>query len=79
MGVKMTERQKEVYDFIVSYIQENLFPPSHSEIGQALFMTRTAVCYHLKNLRKKNLIEIKNNAPRGIEVKGYKFVKKEEN
>lgn len=74
----MTERQQEVYDFIVSYIQENLFPPSHSEIGKALFLTRTAVYYHLKNLQKKGLIEIKNNAPRGIKVNGYEFVKEEE-
>lgn len=74
----MTERQKEIYDFIVAYIQENLYPPCHREIGAAVGWTSEPVVnYNLKQLQKKGYIEVKENTPRGIKVKGYKFVKED--
>lgn len=32
----MTSKQKEIYDFIVSYMKENLFSPTVREIGMGL-------------------------------------------
>lgn len=74
----MTEREKEIYDFIVLYIKEHLYPPSHREIGEAVgYTTEPLVNYHLKKLHKKGFIELKPNTPRAIKVLGYKFIKEE--
>ncbi|MBQ8803455.1 MAG: hypothetical protein IJZ53_07480 [Tyzzerella sp.] len=72
----MTERQQQIYDFIVAYIQENLYAPSVREIGDAVELYSTSSVYaHLKALEKKGYIEVKENSPRAIKVIGYKFVK----
>ena len=74
----MTDRQQQIYDFIVAYIEENLYPPSVREIGDGVGLYSTSSVYeHLKTLENKGYIEIKENSPRAIKVKGYKFVKEE--
>ena len=74
----MTQRQQQIYDFIVTYIEENLYPPSVREIGDGVELYSTSSVYeHLKTLEVKGYIEVKNNPPRAIKVKGYKFVKEE--
>lgn len=74
----MTQRQQQIYDFIVAYIEENLYPPSVREIGDGVGLYSTSSVYeHLKTLEVKGYIEVKNNSPRAIKVKGYKFVKEE--
>ncbi len=74
----MTHRQQQIYDFIVSYIKENLYPPSVREIGDGVGLYSTSSVYeHLKSLERKGYIEVKENSPRAIKVNGYKFVKEE--
>lgn len=72
----MTERQQQIYDLIVEYIQEHLYPPSVREIGDGVGLYSTSSVYaHLKALEAKGYIEVKENSPRAIKVKGYKFMK----
>lgn len=72
----MTDRQQQIYDFIVAYTQENLYPPSVREIADGVGLGSTSSVYnHLLAIQKQGYIEIKKDAPRAIKVKGYKFVK----
>lgn len=72
----MTERQQEIYNFIVAYIEEQLFPPTIREIGVAVGLaSASSVAEHLLKIQEYGFIEIKENSPRAIKVKGYKFIK----
>ena len=74
----MTPRQQQIYNYIISYTEEHLYPPSVREIGDGVGLYSTSSVYeHLKSLERKGYIEVKENSPRAIKVKGYKFVKEE--
>ena len=74
----MTQRQQQIYDFIVAYLEENLYPPTIQEIGDGVGLAyKSSVFSHLLAIQEKGYIEVKNNSPRAIKVKGYKFVKEE--
>ena len=75
----MTPRQQQIYNYIISYTEEHLYPPSVREIGDGVGLYSTSSVYeHLKTLERKGYIEVKENSPRAIKVKGYKFVKEDE-
>ena len=72
----MNNKQKEIYEFIVSYIEKNMYPPSIREIAAGVgFRSNASVWHHLLKIQEYGFIEIKMNSPRAIKVKGYKFVK----
>lgn len=72
----MTSKQKEIYDFIVSYMKENLFSPTVREIGMGVGLKSTSSVYtHLKNLQKHNLITMRESEPRTIRPVGYELVR----
>ena len=74
----MTERQQEIYNFIVAYIEEHLYPPTVREIGEGVGLySSSSVFSHLLKIQEYGFIEIKMNSPRAIKVKGYRFVKEE--
>lgn len=73
----MTERQKQVYDFIVGYIKENMYPPTVREIGNGVgFASTSSVFNHLKALETRGYIKM-GESPRAIKVIGYKFTQEE--
>lgn len=75
----MTKRQKEVYDFIVEYVTENLYAPTVREIGKAVGLKSTSSVYtHLKNLQKQGVISMKESEPRTIKLASYMLVKQPE-
>ena len=75
----MTKRQQQIYDFIITYIEENLYPPTIQEIGEGVGLaSKSSVFNHLLAIQNKGYIEVKNNSPRAIKVNGYKFVKEDE-
>jgi len=65
----LTRRQKEVLDFLETYIRANGFAPSFEEIRQHFaFRSLATVHEHLTNLERKGYIARAHNESRGIEI-----------
>ena len=70
---KLTERQAEVLAFIKSFIIDNGWPPTRTEIGANFGMYPSGADCHLMALEKKGAIEMKKATQRGIRVvKGFR-------
>lgn len=68
--------EKKVYQYIVAYIDDNLYPPTLEEICKATGLTsKSTVSYILKSLKDKGYIIIKSNSPRAIGLVGYKLIR----
>lgn len=67
MKNKLTDRQKEILDFIQKFINENGFPPTLREIASNFGMASTfGVKRHLDALKKKGYLKIESFASRAI-------------
>ncbi|MGJ7457367.1 transcriptional repressor LexA [Halomonas sp. MA07-2] len=65
----LTQRQQNVYDFIVKTIQELGYPPTRAEIARALgFRSPNAAEEHLRALEKKGAIRMIAGTSRGIRL-----------
>lgn len=65
----LTKRQKYIYDFIVSFIEDNGYAPSIAEIGEHFGLSSPATVHkHLTNLEAKGLIKRLRNMSRAIEL-----------
>lgn len=70
---KLTERQQQVYDSILSEIHRKGYPPSVREIGQAVGLSSSStVQSHLAALERKGYIRRDPTKPRALEVFGYR-------
>ena len=71
----MSERQYEIYSFIVKYIKENLYPPTFAEICQGTSIkSKSTVSDHLLGLENLGYVEVKLGTPRAIKLIGYAIV-----
>src|SRR3984885_4386880 len=67
--MSLTKRQKEVLNFLVSFLNKNGYAPSFEEIAHALKLTSLATVHkHLSTLEKKGFIRRGYNQSRSIEV-----------
>lgn len=65
----LTRRQKQILDFVESYIAENGYAPSFDEIGQAFGLASVATVHeHVSNLERKGYIRKAYNESRSIEL-----------
>ncbi len=65
----LTKRQREILDYVTSYIEENQYAPSFEEIAQHFsFNSLATVHEHLTNLEQKGFIHRSHNESRAIEV-----------
>ena len=65
----ITKRQRQVYDFISSFVQTNGYSPSFEEIGDGLGLSSLATVHkHISNLEKKGLLKRDYNRSRSIDV-----------
>src|SRR5579862_397999 len=65
----ITKRQRQVYDFISSFVQNNGYSPSFEEIGDGLGLSSLATVHkHISNLEKKGLLKRHYNRSRSIDV-----------
>ena len=65
----LTKKQKEVLDFVTSYIKENDIAPSNSEIAQMLGVSSPATVYqHVSALTDKGYLERGFNKHRSIRL-----------
>lgn len=73
--MKMTERETQIYQYIVEYMQEHMYAPTIREIGKAVGLSSTSsVAFHMERLAVKGLIEIGPESPRKIRLIGYSIV-----
>lgn len=62
----MTEKQQEIFDFIVRYIRENLYPPTVREIGDGVGLKSTSSVFaHLRTMAKKGTLRCRREAAHG--------------
>src|SRR5437016_1412069 len=65
----ITKRQRQVYDFIADFVQQNNFTPSFQEIGDGLGLSSLATVHkHITNLEKKGLLNRDYNRSRSIDL-----------
>lgn len=72
----LTEKEYELYKFLIDYIKENGYSPSYKEIAEGIgIKSRSTVMEKLQRLQKKGKIQMKASSPRAIRILGYEFVK----
>jgi repressor LexA len=70
---QLTERQREIYEFIRSKIEARGYGPTVREIGQAFdIKSPNGVMCHLKALEKKGLIKREGFSARAIQLLDYR-------
>jgi len=69
--VELTPRQKEVLDFIRTFIKERGYPPSVREIGERFHIYPRAAFDHLKALERKGYLKRRGSLSRGLELLVY--------
>src|ERR1700676_3817875 len=71
---QLTERQREIYDFIRDKIELRGYGPTVREIGEGFgIKSPNGVMCHLKALEKKGLITREEHSARAIQLVDYKF------
>lgn len=67
--MELSNRQQRMYDFIRSFTEENQYPPTIREIGEAAEISSTSVVnYNLNKLVEAGLIERNKEVSRGIRL-----------
>ena len=65
----VTRRQKEVLDFLESFVTRNGYSPSFEEIARGLDLKSLATVHkHISNLERKGLLDRVHNRSRSIDV-----------
>ena len=65
----LTRRQKQVLDFLVSFLNSKGYSPSFEEIAENLGLSSLATVHkHLHNLETKGYIKRKHNHSRALEM-----------
>jgi repressor LexA len=65
----LTRRQKEILDFLGSYIDEHGYAPTIEEIGHHFGLSSLATVHkHLTNLQEKGLVKRAWNRSRALEL-----------
>jgi repressor LexA len=65
----LTRRQKQVFDFLVNFINRRGYSPSFEEIGEGLGLSSLATVHkHMETLEKKGFIRRGHNQSRSVEV-----------
>lgn len=76
--VEHKEKQREIYDYLVSFTKAKGYPPSVREICEAVSLKSTSTVHgHLKRLEKKGLIYRDPTKPRALEIAELSRAKKE--
>ena len=66
---QLSKMQQKIYDYIVSCIQEQGYPPSVREIGEAVGLkSPSTVHFHLKNLEEAGMIAKRAGKGRAISL-----------
>jgi len=67
----LTERQQEIWQYVVAYVDDHGYPPTVREIGTAVGLASPSTVHaHLANLERAGLIRRDPTKPRAIELVG---------
>jgi repressor LexA len=66
----LTARQKEVLDFISSFIEQHAYPPTIREIAERFSISVKGAYDHVKALEKKAYLRLGENRSRALELLG---------
>lgn len=64
----LTPKQKQILDFLTSYIKENGYSPSLEEIARKFKKTIPTIFQHIENLKSKGFLLKTDNISRGIQL-----------
>ena len=64
----LTSRQREIFDFVRTFIKERGYPPSVREVGERFNIYPRAAFDHLKALEKKGYLKRRSSLSRGLEI-----------
>jgi repressor LexA len=65
----LTERQREIYDFVARYADRHGYPPTVREIGEAVGLASPSTVHaHLANLERAGYLRRDPTKPRALEV-----------
>ncbi len=65
----LSKRQKEIFDFIGTYLKDHGYPPTVREIGKAVGLTSSSTVHaHLAKLENLGVLKRDPTKPRAIEV-----------
>ncbi len=64
----LTNKQKQILDFIIEYVKTKNYPPSIREIADHFKITPKGAYDHLKAIEKKGFIKTEKNRSRAIEL-----------
>jgi repressor LexA len=69
-GQVLTERQRQILDFLTKYADAHGYPPTVREIGEAVGLASPSTVHaHLANLERAGLIKRDPTKPRAIELR----------
>jgi repressor LexA len=67
----LTDRQQQIWDYLVSYVDAHGYPPTVREIGEAVGLASPSTVHaHLANLERAGLLKRDPTKPRAIELTG---------
>ena len=67
----LTQRQREVYEFVVRYADAHGYPPTVREIGEAVGLASPSTVHaHLANLERAGYVRRDPTKPRALELVG---------
>jgi repressor LexA len=67
----LTERQQQIWDFVVRYVDDHGYPPTVREIGEAVGLASPSTVHaHLANLERAGLLRRDPTKPRALELSG---------
>jgi repressor LexA len=65
---ELTQRQRDVLNFITEYIRAHAYPPTMREIGEHFVISVKGAYDHVEALRKKGFIRLGDKRSRTIEI-----------
>ena len=65
----LTPRQREIWDYLLVYVEKHGYPPTVREIGQAVGLASPSTVHaHLANLERAGLLKRDPTKPRALEL-----------
>ena len=69
----LTQRQQEIWQFLVEYVDRHGYPPTVREIGEAVGLASPSTVHaHLANLERAGLLRRDPTKPRALELVGHR-------